>query len=142
MEKKIPKLTVQLLTAIAVTLALVMIVENYFSIRLSDTLQVQFTFIPNTILGAIAGPVWAAVFAAISDPVFVLFSGQTLLFTWILIEAVSAFIYGWFFYQKPLENHSYWHMYVKAILYNFHLLIEYRHLMDYKNLQCFQLYLQ
>jgi ECF transporter S component (folate family) len=88
MEKKIPKLTVQLLTAIAVTLALVMIVENYFSIRLSDTLQ---------------GPVWAAVFAAISDPVFVLFSGQTVLFTWILIEAVSAFIYGWFFYQKPLD---------------------------------------
>ena len=103
MEKKIPKLTVQLLTAIAVTLALVMIVENYFSIRLSDTLQVQFTFIPNTILGAIAGPVWAAVFAAISDPVFVLFSGQTLLFTWILNEAVSAFIYGGFVYQKPLD---------------------------------------
>lgn len=45
MEKKIPKLTVQLLAAIAVTLALVMIVENYFSVRLSDTLQVQFTFI-------------------------------------------------------------------------------------------------
>ncbi|MFZ1757913.1 MAG: folate family ECF transporter S component [Streptococcus suis] len=106
MEKKIPKLTVQLLTAIAVTLALVMIVENYFSIRLSDTLQVQFTFIPNTILGAIAGPVWAAVFAAISDPVFVLFSGQTLLFTWILIEAVSAFIYGWFFYQGTSKNTS------------------------------------
>ncbi|HEM6508924.1 folate family ECF transporter S component [Streptococcus suis] len=103
MEKKIPKLTVQLLTAIAMTLALVMVVENYFSIRISETLQVQFTFIPNTILGAIAGPVWAAVFAAISDPVFVLFSGQTVLFTWILIEAVSAFIYGWFFYQKPLN---------------------------------------
>ncbi len=30
MEKKIPKLTVQLLTAIAVTLALVMIVEELF----------------------------------------------------------------------------------------------------------------
>ncbi len=58
MEKKIPKLTVQLLTAIAMTLALVMVVENYFSIRISETLQVQFTFIPNTILGAIAGPVW------------------------------------------------------------------------------------
>ncbi|HFR3706782.1 TPA: hypothetical protein ACHVJA_001129 [Streptococcus suis] len=88
MEKKIPKLTVQLLAAIAVTLALVMIVENHFSVRLSDTLQVQFTFIPNTILGAIAGPVWAAVFAAISDPVFVLFSGQSMLFSFILIEAV------------------------------------------------------
>ncbi|HHT7774379.1 TPA: hypothetical protein ACT2GI_001201 [Streptococcus suis] len=42
MEKKIPKLTVQLLAAIAMTLALVMVVENYFSIRISETLQVQF----------------------------------------------------------------------------------------------------
>lgn len=117
MEKKIPKLTVQLLAAIAMTLALVMIVENYFSIRISETLQVQFTFIPNTILGAIAGPVWAAVFAAISDPVFVLFSGQTVLFTWILIEAVSAFIYGWFFYRKPLDtkNKADW-LYVAGVV--------------------------
>lgn len=117
MEKKIPKLTVQLLTAIAMTLALVMVVENYFSIRISETLQVQFTFIPNTILGAIAGPVWAAVFAAISDPVFVLFSGQTVLFTWILIEAVSAFIYGWFFYRKSLDtkNKADW-LYVAGVV--------------------------
>ncbi|MFX3816640.1 folate family ECF transporter S component, partial [Streptococcus suis] len=75
-----------MLAAIAMTWALVMVVENYFSIRISDTLQVQFTFSPNTILGAIAGPVWSAVFAAISDPLFVLFSGQTVLFTWMLIE--------------------------------------------------------
>ncbi|WP_153055891.1 folate family ECF transporter S component, partial [Streptococcus suis] len=65
----------------------------------------------------IAGPVWAAVFAAISDPVFVLFSGQTVLFTWILIEAVSAFIYGWFFYRKPLDtkNKADW-LYVAGVV--------------------------
>ena len=76
MEKKIPKLTVQLLTAIAVTLALVMIVENYFSIRLSDTLQVQFTSIPILILGPFAVPVGPPSLAAFPDPVLVFFGGQ------------------------------------------------------------------
>lgn len=103
MENKIPKLTVQLIAAIAICLAMVMVIENYFSIRLSDTLQIQFTFIPNAILGAVAGPLWAAVAAAVSDPVFVLFSGQTMIPAFVIIEAVSAFIYGWSFYKKPLD---------------------------------------
>lgn len=103
MEKKIPKLTVRLVAAIALVLALLMLVENVFSIRLSETLQVQFTFIPSTILGAIAGPVWGALAAAVTDPLFVLMSGQTMIWTFVLIEGVSAFLYGWFFYQKPLD---------------------------------------
>lgn len=103
MEKKIPKLTVQLMTVIAILLAMVMVIENYFSIRLSETLQIQFTFLPNTILGAVAGPIWAALAAGVTDPVFAMMSGQPVILTWILIEALSAFIYGWFFYQKPLS---------------------------------------
>ena len=46
------------------------------------------------------------------------------------------------FYQKPLKNRSYWHRYVVTILYNFHLLIKYRHLMDYRSLLNFQWYPQ
>lgn len=126
MEKKIPKLTVQLVAAIAICLAMVMVVENYFSIRLSETLQVQFTFIPNAILGAIAGPIWAALAAAISDPVFVLFSGQTMMVSFILIEAVSAFLYGWFFHGKPLDtkNGKDW-LYVAAAMIVIQLVISF-----------------
>lgn len=103
MGKKIPKLTVQLLAALALVLALVMLVENLLSIRVSETLQFQFTFLPNALLGALAGPVWGTLAAVVADPIFVLMSGQSFLLGFVVIEGVSAFINGWFFYKKPLD---------------------------------------
>ncbi|MTB63835.1 folate family ECF transporter S component [Streptococcus sp. zg-86] len=103
MEKKIPKLSVQLLAAIAVVSALGIIVENVFSIRFSNTLQLQFTFLTNTILGAIAGPIWSALVALIIDPIAVLMSGQTFILGFTVIEVVSGFLYGLFFYRKKLN---------------------------------------
>lgn len=118
MVNKVPKLTVQLIAAIAISLAMVMVIENYFSVRLSDTLQLQFTFIPHAILGAIAGPIVGAVVAAITDPVFVLFSGQTMILGFVFIEAVSAFLYGWFFYGKRLDiqNKKDWYYIIGAVI--------------------------
>ncbi|BDD37961.1 MULTISPECIES: folate family ECF transporter S component [Streptococcus] len=126
MGKKIPQLTVQLIAAIAISLTMVMVIENYFSIRLSEILQIQFTFIPKTILGAVAGPVWAAIAAGISDPVVALMGGQPFIFTWIFIEAVSAFIYGWFYYQKPLDvqNKQDW-LYVAGVVFLIQLVISF-----------------
>lgn len=103
MKQKTPKLTVQLLAAIAVVSALAIIVENVFSIRFSNTLQFQFTFITDTILGSIAGPVWSALVALIIDPIGVLMSGQTFMLGFTVIEVVSGFLYGFFFYQRKLD---------------------------------------
>lgn len=41
MGKKIPQMTVQLIAAIAISLTMVMVIENYFSIRLSEILQIS-----------------------------------------------------------------------------------------------------
>lgn len=117
MKHKVPKLTVQLLVAIAMLLALNLVIENYFSIRLSRTLHFQFTFIPQSILGMIAGPVWGAFFSALADPIIAAVSGQDMIPSFILIEAVSAFIYGYFFYRKPLDiqNRKDW-LYVTGVV--------------------------
>lgn len=104
MKDKHPSLTVQRIAAIAVSLALLLVVENYLSLRLSETLQLQFTFLPYSVLGSIAGPIWSAVAAVVLDPVAVLLSGQTFMFGFVVIEGISAFLYGYFFYGKSLKT--------------------------------------
>lgn len=117
MKTKFPMLSIQRLAAIAMLMGLLMVVENYLSLRFSETLQFQFTFIPYTVLGAIAGPIWSMVAAVVIDPIQVLMSGQQFLIGFVLIEAVSAFLYGWFFYKKPLsmDNAKDW-LYVISVV--------------------------
>ncbi|MGT2743106.1 folate family ECF transporter S component [Streptococcus plurextorum] len=104
MTHKLPKLTLQRLAAIAAVLALLIIVENYFTLKFSDSLQFQFTFIPYAILGAIAGPVWGGIASIGADVIGNTMNTSQFLIGFVLIEAVKGLIYGWFYYQKPLDS--------------------------------------
>lgn len=110
MKDKHPSLTTQRLAVLAIVAALLMVVENFLSLRFSETMQFQFTFLPYTVLGAVGGPIWSALTAIVIDPIALLWSGQTFLLGFVVIEAISGFLYGYFFYGKKLrtENKSDW----------------------------------
>lgn len=117
MKDKHPSLTTQRLAVLAIVAALLMVVENFLSLRFSDIMQFQFTFLPYTILGAVGGPIWSALTAIVIDPIALLWSGQTFMLGFVVIEAISGLLYGYFFYGKRLrlENKSDW-VYVSLVV--------------------------
>ncbi|EHJ53334.1 folate family ECF transporter S component [Streptococcus macacae] len=102
MKIKTPKLTVHLMTAIAVLLALNFILGKFsFGNKL---LQISPNFIDNTIIGSIAGPVISFFTLGLWDIISFLLSGKGDFIIWFtLIEALQGFMYGYFFYGKEIK---------------------------------------
>lgn len=102
MKTKTPKLTLQLMAAIAVLLAL-----NFILGKLSigtNVMQFSLNFIDNTVIGSIAGPVISFVVMAIWDIVSFFLAGKSNFIIWFsLIEGLQGLIYGYFFYGKTLN---------------------------------------
>ncbi len=80
------------------------VVLSFLRIPLSDSMRISFTFLPIAIAGMLFGPVAAGTMAIACDilgylthPMGAFFPGFT------LSEAVTAFIYGYFFYKQRIQ---------------------------------------
>lgn len=102
MKNKTPQLTLRLMTAIAVLLAINFILGKFsFGTKL---LQVSPTFIANTVIGSIAGPILSFIVFGFWDLISFFLSGKGDFIIWFtLIEALQGFIYGYFFYRKEIH---------------------------------------
>lgn len=100
-----PKLTTQRLVTLSMLIAVAFILSK-FTIRLiPGQLHLTFTFIANTVIGAVAGPIWGFISLAILDLISIFLSPDAgnFIIWWTLMEAVTGLMYGLFFYKKPLN---------------------------------------
>lgn len=102
MKAKTPHLTLPLMTAIAVLLAMDFVLGKFsFGTKL---MQLSPNFIGHTVLGSIAGPVISFLVMGLWDLVSFVLSGKSdFIIFFTLIEGLQGFIYGYFFYGKPLS---------------------------------------
>lgn len=102
---RLPTLTTLRLVVLAMLIALAFVLGRFFSISIiPQQLVVSLSFIPNTLIGMIAGPIWSFIVLAIYDVVDNLSSGSGDFIIWFtLVEAVQGFFYGFFFYGKQLS---------------------------------------
>ncbi|WP_286784074.1 folate family ECF transporter S component [Streptococcus sp. UBA4344] len=99
-----PKLTPKRLVSLAMLIALAFIVGKFSIPIIPQQLVVSLTFVVNTIIGMIAGPIWGAISLAILDVVDNLSSGAgNFIIWWTVMEAVQGFFYGLFFYGKEIS---------------------------------------
>lgn len=103
MEKKFPHLSIQRLASLGVLIALALIVSKFSIAIIPKQLVVSLTFVVHTVIGMIAGPIWAFISLALIDVVDILSSGGQFIIWWTLMEAVQGFFYGYFFYGKKLD---------------------------------------
>lgn len=89
------------LTVLALLIAIAIICEQFLQIG-TPTLKVAFTFIPNSIIGALFGPVWSMIGLVIADLIgSSLFPNGAFFIGFTLNALISGFIYGYFLYRKP-----------------------------------------
>lgn len=106
-----PKLSVQRLVTLTMLIALSFIVGKFSISIIPQQLVVSLTFIVNTMIGMVAGPVWSFITLGLYDIVDNLSGGTgNFIIWWTLVEAVQGFFYGYFFYGKSLnwENKKDW----------------------------------
>lgn len=100
----IPKLSPQRLATLAMLIALTFIVGKFSISIIPQQLVVSLTFLTNTLIGMVAGPVWAFITLGLYDVVDNLSGGSgNFIIWWTLMEAVQGFFYGYFFYGKSLD---------------------------------------
>lgn len=101
---KFPQLTVQRLVTLAMAIALSFIMGKLSIPIIPQQLVISLTFIPNTIIGMIAGPVWSFIALGLLDIVDTL-SGNAgnFIIWWTLVEAFQGLLYGLFFYRRSLS---------------------------------------
>lgn len=100
-----PKMSVQRLVSIAMLIALTLVISKFSIPVIPQQLVISFAFIGNTMIGMIAGPIWAFISLALVDVVNNLASGSgNFIIWWTLMEAVQGLLYGFFFYRKPLST--------------------------------------
>lgn len=99
-----PKLTSKRLVTLAMLIALSFIVGKFSIPVIPEQLVVSFTFIVNTIIGMVAGPIWGFISFAILDVVDNLLSGQgNFIIWWTLMEAVQGFFLWTFLLWKRAQ---------------------------------------
>lgn len=107
MKNKNPHLSIQLLAALAILVALTLIVSKFSITVIPNQLVVGFTYIVHTVIGMIGGPIWGFISLFLIDIVDTLTSGgTTFIIWWTLLEAVQGFFYGYFYYGKKLDWHN------------------------------------
>ncbi|MGT2925821.1 folate family ECF transporter S component [Streptococcus cuniculipharyngis] len=100
-----PKMTNQRLVTLAMLAALAIIISKFSITVIPNQLMVSFTFIVNTVIGMVAGPIWGFISLALIDVVDNLSSGQgNFIIWWTLMEAVEGFLYGLFFHGQLLAR--------------------------------------
>lgn len=102
-----PKMTNQRLVTLAMLAALAIVISKFSITVIPNQLVVSFTFIVNTVIGMVAGPVWGFISLALIDVVDNLSSGQgNFIIWWTLMEAMEGLLYGLFFHGKLLNRDS------------------------------------
>ncbi len=103
MNLKLPKLTTQRLTTLAILVALALIVSKFSLSIIPKQLSVSFTFIVHAVIGMVGGPIWALISLAVVDVVDILTQGGDFNPLWTIMEAAQGFFYGYFFFGKSLS---------------------------------------
>lgn len=101
----LPQLTSNRLISLAMLIALALVVGRFSLPLIPQQLIVSLTFLVNTIIGMIGGPLWGCISLGILDIIDTLSSSGASHFIiwWTLIEALQGFFYGLFFYGKSLS---------------------------------------
>jgi len=100
-----PKISVQRLVTLSMLVAMALIVSKFSITVIPKQLVISFVFIINTVIGMIAGPIWAFITLAVIDVVDYLSNGSpNFIIWWTLMEAIQGILYGWFFYGKNLSS--------------------------------------
>ncbi|TWS95457.1 folate family ECF transporter S component [Streptococcus sp. sy018] len=100
-----PKMTSQRLVTLAMLAALAIVISKFSITVIPNQLVVGFTFIVNTIIGMVAGPIWSFITLALIDVVDNLSSGQgNFIIWWTLMEAIEGLLYGLFFHGHLLSK--------------------------------------
>ncbi|GAB2026727.1 folate family ECF transporter S component [Lactovum odontotermitis] len=98
------RLTLHLLVLLAILVALSIIVGQFLSFG-TNVLQVSFSFVMNTIIGTLAGPVWTGLSLAIEDVIGTLLFGKYGYFPGFTLSAfIVGLLYGLFFFRKKLTR--------------------------------------
>lgn len=88
------------LTVLALLIAISIIFKQFLDIG-TDQLKIMFTFIPNSIIGALFGPLWSTIGLTIADLIgSTLFPNGAFFLGFTLNAMLSGFIYGYFLYKK------------------------------------------
>lgn len=105
---KIPQLSTQRLVALSMVIAVAFILEKFTIRVIPGQLHITFTFIANTVMGAIAGPFWGFISLGLLDLMTIFLSPDSgnFIIWWTLMEAMTGALYGFFFYKKPLNWNS------------------------------------
>lgn len=105
MKKKSPMLTVQLLVALAMIVALCFVLEKFSIFLIPRLWKVSPAFIGYTLMGSVAGPILSGLISAVYDVVSFFFvnQGHPFIIWFTLIEALQGMLYGYFFYGKELK---------------------------------------
>ncbi|OFI48717.1 folate transporter [Floricoccus tropicus] len=108
-DKYLPKLTTRLTVTLAMLMALKFIIGKLSVWIIPGTLKVGFSFVPNVLIGAVAGPILAPITFVLSDIINMATGGgggSHFILAFTLLEAVQGFFYGLFFYKKKLDAKS------------------------------------
>ena len=105
MKKNSPKLSVQLLVALAMIVALCFVLEKFSIFVIPRLLKLSPAFIGYTLMGSVAGSILSGLVSAVYDMLsfFFLSQGQPFIIWFTLIEGLQGILYGYFFYGKELR---------------------------------------
>ena len=104
MRKFIPRLSVQLLTTLAILMALSFVLAK-FRIQVTPGLRVSFEFLPNVLIGFFGGPFFAALLLGLADIInYSLNPMGGYLVLYGLAQMASGFLYGLFFYRRAIDT--------------------------------------
>lgn len=103
---RMAKLNLRLVVLLAIFVALDVIVGTFLTFG-TNIVQVGFSFIVNTVIGAFAGSLWTGIAMGIGDVVSTLLFGHFGYFPGFTFSAIIVgIIYGLFFYKKQLAWNS------------------------------------
>lgn len=104
MKKNSPKLSVQLLVALAMIVALCFVLEKFSVFVIPNLWKISPAFISYTLMGTIAGPLLSGLVSAVYDVASFFFvnQGHPFIIWFTLIEALQGMLYGYFFYGKEI----------------------------------------
>lgn len=96
------KISLQRLVTLAILLALGVVLAN-FAVG-NQFLQVGPSFLINTFIGAVGGPIWSAITLALGDILHTVFFGKFGYFPGYTFSAfIAGLLYGFFFFKKKLD---------------------------------------
>ncbi len=103
------KLSVKNLCVLSLLTAITVILSVYCTLRIGSAIKIPFKFISVFLTAVIFGPVWGGLVAVIGDILNVFLAPSGAFIPMItVIEFLVGFIFGLFFYSRPLSGKGYY----------------------------------